>query len=451
MPILSKLKFNCIAIIISAGFALFNYLPASAQDTINLPEDLVTEASRVPLDGVAAVVNDGVVLNSELADEVKTITQRLKKNATKMPPNDVLVQQILERLVIQQIQLQRAGRTGIQISDEALNNALSQIASRNEITLLELPEMLAEEGINYAIFREEVRKQMIVERLRQRDVLGRIAVSEREIENYLERQKKNNNDEYKLSHILISLPPGATTSQVKSAEEKITDLYERSKDGEIFSELAIAYSNGQQALQGGNIGWRKAGELPTLFAEVVPAMSEGIVSAPIRGGSGFHLIRVDEIRGKTQSFEEQSKIRHILIKTSEIKDGDTAKQQLTKIRQQIIAGENFATIATAVSEDPGSATKGGELGWSGPGIFVPEFQRMSDSLEIGELSEPFESPFGWHVLEVMGRRTFDTTAETQKRGAVMAIRNAKLEEETELWIRRIRDEAFVEYRLWSDI
>jgi peptidyl-prolyl cis-trans isomerase SurA len=312
---------------------------------------------------------------------------------------------------------------------------------------VQLPEMLTQEGISYPAFRDEVRKQMIVDRLRQRDVLSRIAVTDREIANYLERESQDNNSEYDFSHILISLPSGATSVDIGEAEDRINSLYQQLQNGADFAEIAIANSDGQQALDGGNIGWRKSGELPTLFADVVQTMTLGEVAEPIRGGSGFHLIKLDGVRGEAKSFEDQSQIRHILIKTTEIKDSDTAKQQLIEIRQQIMDGEGFATIATAVSEDPGSAANGGDLGWVGPGIFVPEFQAMADSLPIGELSEPFATPFGWHILEVTGRRTYDTTEDIQKREAVMSIRNAKLEEETELWIRRIRDEAFVEYRI----
>jgi peptidyl-prolyl cis-trans isomerase SurA len=420
---------------------------ASAQDT-----DIATKSPQVrgeqkQLDSIAALVNDGVVLQSELDQEIKSITERLANSSTPMPPLDILNQQILERLVVQQIQLQRAARTGIQISDEALNDALGTIAQRNGVSLIQLPQMLAGEGINYAMFRKDIRKQMIIERLRQRDVLSRIAVSDREIANYLERESRENSTDYKLSHILISMPAGATSIEVSASEDSIIDIYEQLLDGADFAELAITYSNGQQALEGGSIGWRKGSELPTLFADVVPAMQAGDVSEPIRGGSGFHLIKLDELRGVNQTFQDQSQIRHILIKTSEIKDSDTAKQQLLEIRDQIVGGESFITVATAVSEDPGSAAKGGDLGWTGAGVFVPEFQAMADSLPIGELSEPFASPFGWHILEVTGRRTYDTTAEIQNRQAVMAIRNAKFEEETELWVRRIRDEAFVEYRL----
>lgn len=414
--------------------------------------DIVAKSPQVrgdqkQLDSIAAVVNDGVVLQSELNKEIKNVTERLANSGTRMPPSDILNQQILERLIVQQIQLQRAARTGIQISDEALNDALGTIAQRNGVTLIQLPQMLAREGINYAMFREDIRKQMIIERLRQRDVLSRIAVSEREIANYLEREGIENNTDYKLSHILISMPAGATPIEVSEAEDSIIDIYEELLDGANFAELAVTYSNGQQALEGGSIGWRKGSELPTLFADVVPAMQAGDISEPIRGGTGFHLIKLDALRGVSQTFEDQSQIRHILIKTSEIKDSDTAKQQLLEIREQIVGGESFVTVATAVSEDPGSAAKGGDLGWTSSGVFVPEFQTMADSLPIGELSEPFASPFGWHILEVTGRRTYDTTAEIQNRRAIMAIRNAKFEEETELWVRRIRDEAFVEYRL----
>jgi len=430
-------------------------LPGFAQNTDDLPlEPLISNqpaSNSNPnwdqLDGVAAVVNDGVVLQSELAEELRTIRERILASGTQLPPQDVLITQVLERLVVQEIQLQRAGRTGIQIPDEALNEALSSIAQRNSVSLLQLPEMLAQEGISYPVFRDQIRKQMIVDRLKQRDVLSRIDVSDREIANYLERESRENNSEYNISHLLISLPSGATSIEIGEAEDRITNLYEQLQSGAGFAEIAIANSDGQQALDGGNIGWRKSGELPTLFADVVPTMDPGDVSEPIRSGGGFHLIKLDDIRGQEKSFEDQSEIRHILIKTTEVKDGDTAQQQLIGIRQKIVDGEDFTTIATAVSEDPGSAANGGDLGWTASGIFVPEFQAMADSLQIGELSEPFGSPFGWHILEVTGRRTYDTTEELQKREAVMAIRNTKLEEETELWIRKIRDEAFVESRI----
>jgi len=423
---------------------------AVAQEDATPAEATATESERplVALDGVAAVVNDGIVLQSELGEEIRNIAARLQASGTPLPPDDVLAVQVLERLVIQQIQLQRAARTGIVVSDEELNGAMAGIAQRNNISLTELPDNLAKEGIDYGTFRESVRTQITVDRLRQRDVLSRIAVSPREIDNYIERQQGSDNNEYNVSHILIAVPSGATPEQIAEGEDKVQDIYQRAINGEDFAELAVANSDSRQALEGGLIGWRKGGELPTLFAEVVPGMQVGQVSEPIRGGSGFHLIRLNDSRGREAVMEDQIHIRHILIKTTEIKDDDTARQQLVQLRKQIVEDEaDFATIATAVSEDPGSAAKGGDLGWTGPGVFVPEFTTLAATLEVGELSEPFASPFGWHILEVMGRRTYDTTDDIQRREAIMAIQNAKLEEETELWIRRIRDEAFVEYRL----
>jgi len=401
----------------------------------------------VALDAIAAVVNDGVVLQSELVEEIDNVAAQLQRSGTPLPPQEVMIEQVLERLVIQQIQLQRAERTGIVISDEELNETLAMLASRNNLTLTQLPESLAAEGIDYGLFRESIRKQLTVERLRQRDVLGRIAVSPRELENYIERLQSSDNTEYNISHILVSVPSGATPEQIENAEDEINDILKRARNGEDFAELAVTFSDSQQALEGGQIGWRKGADLPTLFAEYVPAMQVGDISDPIRAGSGLHLIRLNDKRGREQVMEDQMHLRHILIKTTEIKDDDTARQQLLKLRQQILDGEDFATVATAVSEDPGSGAKGGDLGWNGPGVFVPEFEMMASTLEIGEISQPFSSPFGWHIMELLGRRSYDTTDELQRREAIMAIRGAKFEEETELWVRRIRDEAFVEYRL----
>ena len=415
---------------------------------VALPASVFSQSSPEPLDAVVAVVNDGIVLQSELDREIAMISARLRATGTPAPPADVLRQQVLERLVVQQIQLQRAERTGIQISDEELNNALANLAERNGTTLTQLPAALEADGMDYGEFRQEIRKQMVMERLRSRDVMSRIAVSPREIANYLERSAKNRGQEYNFSHILIAIPSDGTPEDVAAAEKKVNDIFERAQNGEDFAKLAVSYSDGQQALEGGLIGWRSGSELPSLFAEMIPAMEVAQVSEPLRGGSGFHLIRLNEIRGQDKMMEEQSNIRHILIKTTEIKDSDTAKQQILEIRQQIVEeGEDFATVATAVSEDPGSAANGGELGWTNTQVFVPEFREVADTIEIGEVSEAFESPFGWHILEVLGRRDFDMTDDVRQREAIMAVRNAKLEEETELWVRRIRDEAFVEYRL----
>lgn len=401
------------------------------------------------LDSIAAVVNDGVVLTSELKIEIQQIVARLEAQGTQVPPMSQLAPQILERLVIRRIQLQRAERIGMQIPDETLNIALADIAERNGVSLSDLPDMLRQEGIDYANYRMEMRDQLIVEQLRQRDVIGGINVTPRELEDYLERQagRANRNVEFKLSHILISTPANADPESVATAEKRAWEIYERATNGEPFVELAIAYSDGQQALDGGDMGWRKGEELPTLFADIVPGLEIGQIGEPIRSASGFHLVRLDDRRGAEPIMESQTRARHILITANEILDDEAVRQKLTEIRQQIIDGDSFEAVAKVVSEDPGSAINGGDLGWNGPDMFVPEFQTVCDQLEINEISEPFRSNFGWHVIQLLDRRVHDTTDEVMHQEAMMAIRNSKLNEETELWARRLRDQAFVEYRL----
>lgn len=401
------------------------------------------------LDGIVAVVNDGIVLSSELELEVQRIVARLQQQGTPVPDMNALVPQVLERLVVQRIQLQRAQRIGIEIPDEALNMALANIAERNGVGLSDLPAMLTQQGIDYNGYREDMRQQLAVEQLRQRDVIGRINVTPRELEEFLERQKGRAaaNEEFKLSHILISVSASASGAEIDSAEKRINDIYQRAESGDAFAELAVAYSAGQNALEGGSLGWRKGNELPTLFADIVPGLQVDQVSEPIRSASGFHLVRLDGKRGGEPIMENQTRARHILITTNEVLDDYSAEQKLLEVRQQILDGDDFAAVAKAVSEDPGSAVEGGDLGWQGPGAFVPEFQAVCETLRIDEISMPFKSPFGWHIVQVLDRRTYDMTEEVERQEAVMAIRNSKLEEETELWARRLRDQAFVEYRL----
>ena len=401
------------------------------------------------LDGIAAIVNDGVVLKSELALQAALIQQRLMAENTQLPPPDVLAGQVLERLVIMRLQLQRADRLGVEITDEGLNMALADVARRNNVSLTQLPELLAEDGVDYTGYRSEMREQLVIEQLRQRDVMSRIVVTPRELEDYLDRQegKAHINQDFRLSHILVSVSATATPEEVDEGLAQALEIYERLQAGGDFAELAVSYSDGQSALEGGTIGWRSGDQLPTLFADIVPGMQAGQFSEPVRSASGYHLIKLDEVRGGEIIIEDQTHLRHILIVPNEVLDDESARQRLIMIREQIIEGDDFEAIATVVSEDPGSAANGGDLGWNGPDSFAPEFQAVVKSLEIGELSEPFRSPFGWHIAEVLGRRQHDTTEDVQRQQALMALRMSKLEEETELWVRRLRDEAFVEYML----
>ncbi len=401
------------------------------------------------LDGIAAIVNDGIVLKSEVDLEMARILERLKAQGTQLPPTSTLAPQVLERLITKRIQLQKAERLGIRISDEALNLALTNIAGRNGTTLSELPALLAGQGIEYSSFRNEMREQLATDQLRQRDVIARINVSPRELDEYMDRQAGHaaQNEEFRLSHILVSVPTEASAEDIAAAEQKTLLILKRARNGESFYDLAIETSDAQDALKGGDLGWRHGNELPTLFAALVPGLKPGQISEPARSASGFHLVRLDERRGTDPVMQNQTHVRHILIKTNEVLDDDAVRQKLQEIRLQVEEGDDFAAVATVMSEDPGSAVNGGDLGWNGPGIFVPEFQAACDALDIDKISEPFKSPFGWHIVQVLDRRVQDMTEEVERREAIMAIRNSKLEEETELWARRLRDQAFVEYKL----
>jgi peptidyl-prolyl cis-trans isomerase SurA len=424
------------------GFLLLGTGPASAQN-------LDLSDTGVLVDGIAAVVNDGVVLLSELDSQTRMIVQRLREENTELPPQNVLIPQILERLIVNELQLQRAARAGIGIPDSMLNRALADVARRNGTTLGQLPELLARDGIDYNDYREEMRQQLILEQLRQREVVSRIGVTPRELEEYLERKRgaAYEDNRYKVSHILISIPAAATPDEIEAARERAEKVHEEILNGADFAAAAVAYSDAQNALEGGSIGWRDGDALPTLFAEIVPDLEPGTTAAPVRSPSGFHIVKLDEVKGNERIMQDQVRARHILLQTDEIMDDAVVEQRLREIRQGILEGDDFAAIAKAVSQDPASAVEGGDLGWSGPGSFVPEFEAVLDELEPGEISEPFRSPFGWHIVELIGRRVHDATADIERQRAMMAIRESKLEEETELWLRQMRDEAFVEYRL----
>ena len=406
-------------------------------------------SSGVLLDRVAATVNEGIVLSSELDEQMLVISERLREQKHELPAQNVLRQQVLDRLVLQELQMQRANRAGIKVSDETLNNALRDVAEQNKIALADLPAALSSQGIDYASYREGLRKELAMQILRQRDVIGRINVSPREIDQFLERQKKmpSESNEYNVSHILIAVPQAATPEELEQAGKRADEVYTRATAGEDFGQLAVSFSNAQTALEGGSLGWRKGPELPTFLAEVIAGMKQGDITKPLRTPSGYHLIKLNEMRGNAQVIVNQVHARHILIKPNELQDDATVQQKLTDIRERILKGENFAATASVVSEDPGSSAEGGDLGWAGPGTFVPEFEKQLAQLQPDEISQPFRTQFGWHIIQLLGRRQFDTTDDVRRQRAFTALREAKADEETELWLRRLRDEAYVEYKL----
>ncbi len=402
------------------------------------------------LDGVVSIVNEGVVLRSELNRQADLIIQRATEQGIELPPAHILMEQVLERLIVEEIQMQRADRIGIRISDQMLNTTISQIAEQAGSSFEELPAILAKENIDYGEYRRDMRRQMILEQLRQIEVTSRISVSPREILQCLADIEDNVvvNSSYNLAHILISIPESATTEQVAMAEEEANLVHSRLDDGVDFGQLAIRYSDSQTGLEGGDLGWREGSQLPTMFSDVVGDMAVGDYSMPIRAVSGFHLVKILDVRGVIQKSEiEQSMVRHILITPNEIIDEETARQRLEDAIERIKGGEEFGEVAKLLSDDTVSANDGGEMGWSDPGSFVPEFEEVADSMELGVISEPFRSRFGWHVLEVLGRRTYDNTEDLKERGCVQRVQNGKLANESELWIRRIRDEAFVDTRI----
>jgi peptidyl-prolyl cis-trans isomerase SurA len=401
------------------------------------------------LDRVAAIVNDGVVLNSELDAQIEVVSGRLRAQKLELPPQNILRQQVLERLVLQEIQLQHATRAGVKVSDETLNTALLDIAKRNNLTLSQLPQALASQGIDYASYREEMRKEITLTLLRQRDVLQHIAVTPHEIDQYLDKQARtpSEHSEYNVSHILVAVSQEAGTAQLEQAAKRADEVYQRAKNGEDFAKLAVAYSNSQTALEGGALGWRKGSELPTFLSDVVAKLKPGEVSEPLRTPTGYHIIRLnDERGGATQTVIDQVHVRHILMKTNELADDATVKQKLMAVRERIVKGEDFAGLAQTLSEDPGSASEGGDLGWTGPGAFVPEFEAALTGLKDGEISEPVHTQYGWHLMQMLGHRRFDNSDEMKRRQAAEAIRAGKADEETELWLRRLRDDAYVEYK-----
>jgi peptidyl-prolyl cis-trans isomerase SurA len=403
------------------------------------------------LDKIVAVVNDGVVLESELNLQTHEIESRLRAQKVALPSEDVLRTQVLDRLILDEIQAQHADRAGIKVSDEQVNGALGDIAQRQRLTLAELPERLAAEGVNYTAYRADLKREIAREMLRQRDVIARISVTPHELDQYLDREKKtaSASNEYNVSHILISVPQDAKPAQLASAMKLAHEVVDRARTGEEFSKLAVTYSQSETALDGGSLGWRKGTELPTFLADAIARLKPGDVSDVMQTPSGFHIVKLNEQRSVGgQQIIKQLHLRHILLKPTEVEDDATVEQRLTRWREQILAGkEEFQVFAKTYSQDPGSAINGGDLGWEQPSTFVPEFSAQAQKLEEGEISPPFRTQFGWHIVQLLGRRDFDNTTEAARERAYGALRDSRVEEATELWLQQIRDESYVEVRL----
>ncbi|HEY6610902.1 MAG TPA: peptidylprolyl isomerase [Pseudomonas sp.] len=403
-----------------------------------------------PLDRVVAIVDNDVIMQSQLDRRLAEVQQNLAKRSGEQPPREALAPQVLERLIVENLQLQIGERSGIRIADEELNQALATIAQRNNLTLDQFRAALARDGLSYDEAREQVRRELIISRVRQRRVAERIQVSEQEVQNFLASDlgKLQLSEEFRLANILIPLSEGASAQAIQDAERQAREIHAQLQRGADFARLAAARSASENALEGGEIGWRKAAQLPPPFDAMIGALGVGEVSEPVRTPAGFIMLKLLEKRGGEQGvLREEVHVRHILLKPSEIRSDEQTRQLAERLYQRLRAGEDFAALAKSFSEDPGSALNGGDLNWIDPNALVPEFRAVMADSRIGELSQPFRSPFGWHVLEVLDRRTSDASGEAREQQALNLLRNRKYDEELQNWLRQIRDEAYVETRL----
>lgn len=407
------------------------------------------QAQVRPLDRVVAIVDNDVVMQSQLEARLREVQQTIDKRGGALPPENVLSQQVLERLIIENIQLQIGERSGIRITDEELNQAMSTIAQRNGMSLEQFREALARDGLSYADARDQVRREMIISRVRQRRVAERIQVTDQEVQNFLASDlgKMQLSEEFRLANILIPVSEGASSSEIQAAERQAQEVYQQLQQGADFAQLAIARSASETALEGGEMGWRKAGQLPPPFDSMISQLNPGEVTEPVRTPGGFIILKLIEKRGGDTQVRDEVHVRHILIKPSEIRSEEETRRLVERLYQRIVDGEDFAELAKNFSEDPGSALNGGDLNWIDPNALVPEFREVMSNTASGELSKPFKSPYGWHVLQVLGRRATDNSEEFRKQQAANLLRNRKYDEELQAWLRQIRDEAYVEIKL----
>ena len=404
-------------------------------------------ASVESIDQIAAIVNDEVITRGEVEQRYQIVVQQLQRQNIQPPPRSLLLKQTLERMVTERALLQHAKNSGIRIEAVQVDRALQRIAQQNNMSLEELKAALAKDGVSFERFRENMSNEMLIARARERQVESTLTISDAEIDGYLQTKNALGQDEeYNLAHILITVPENATPEQTQERRERGQKILDELRKGADFAQLSASYSDAPNALDGGSLGWRNAAQIPALFLGGLRNMKPGEVSDLIKSPNGFHILMLNDKRGKdTATVITQTRARHILIKPSEITSESDAINRMTQIRERIEqGGEKFENLARQFSEDPGSASKGGELGWVNPGDTVPEFERAMNALQPGELSPIIQSPFGWHLIQVLERREQDVTAERQRLLARQAIRERKADEAAEDWVRQVRDQAYVE-------
>ncbi len=435
-----KLYFRLLIILVFSASLMAN---AGESAPVKKPNEIVK------MDRIIAIVDQGVITEQELIDRTRTVKDQLEKQGTPVPSDSVLERQVLERLIADSLQLQLAAQTGIKIDDTQLDKTIERIAAQNKMSVDEFKDVLEKDGIPLRKFREDIRSEITIARVREREVDNKLNISEGEIDNYLTTQanRGEEQDEFEISHILIRTPEDASPEDLEKAKTKTQEALKQLADGISFSEVSASLSDAPNALEGGGMGWRSGAQLPAVFLEMLKPMQKGEVSKPIRSPNGFHILKVTDRRGGTSSLViGQTHARHILIKLTEVVSEIEAKRKIDTIKERLDNGGKFEELARQYSED-GSANNGGDLGWVNPGDTVPPFEKAMNELGLGEISEPVLSPFGWHVIQVIERRQQDMTKEASRLKARQEIRVRKAEEAYQDWIREMRDRAFVELRL----
>ncbi len=411
---------------------------------------VVAAPAAEPIDRIVAVVNEGLVLQSELDRAMQMSKHQLAERKIALPPDSVLRTQVLERLILTRVQTQRAQESGIRVDDRELNEVLNGIAQNNKLSLADFAKLVQKEGMDYTALREQVRDEVTINRLRSREVEQRVLVTDQDISLYLANEGAFDQAEYRVSHILVAVPDGAPGEARTKARAKAEALLKKLQGGADFAQVAIASSDGQQALAGGDLDWRAGSNLPELFAGAVQKLKVGELSPVLENASGFHILKLTDMRGGTASKTVvETHAVHLLLSPNPTRTEEQTKQQARALYDRIKKGEDLGALAKKVSDDTGSKATGGDLGWQPVGVFAPEFEEALKKLQPGQVSPPFRTTFGWHIAKVLERRSRDATEETRRARARAAIQNRKSGEEYEMWLRRLRSEAYVEVRLKS--
>jgi peptidyl-prolyl cis-trans isomerase SurA len=444
----SLLRTAALLAALAAGAASAQQAPAARPAPAATPAPAASKAI-VPIDRIVAIVNDEVITQAELADRSRVVTAQLQRGGGQMPAPDALQRQVLERMINDMVQVQLAKETGVKIDDATVDKTIQRIADDNNLSMSAFRQALERDGVRYARFRDDIRNEIILARLREREVENTVVVTDAEVETELARAAKEvgGDTEFRLQHVLVMLPQQATPEQTEARRRRALQALSELRKGTNFAEVSATYSDAPDALQGGNLGWRSAGRLPALFLEALQKLQPGETSDVLRSPNGFHIVKLLEKRGKEKAPAiTQTHVRHILIRTKEGAGDADVRERLARLRDRVTAGEDFAELAKVHSED-GSAAKGGDLGWISPGETVPEFERVMNALRDGEYSQPVQSPFGWHLVQVLGRRSEEMSEERKKLAARQTVRARKADEAYQDWLRQTRDRAFVEIRL----